>query len=77
MKILITGFLCFFFLHSFGQVTGKFITTGSAPIPFANVLLLKSMDSSLVKAALTDEKGVFRMEPIGAGQYILRFSAVG
>ncbi|MDR3714616.1 MAG: outer membrane beta-barrel family protein [Puia sp.] len=58
-------------------LTGLFTTAGGAAIPFANVLLLKAFDSSLVKAAVTDEKGSFQFDHIAAGKYLLRFSAVG
>jgi len=78
MKIILFNFLLFCFLqNSFGQVSGKFATTAGRPIPFANVLLLNSIDTTLVKAALTNEKGDYQIEDIVPGKYMLRFSSIG
>ncbi|KAA2239367.1 TonB-dependent receptor [Chitinophaga agrisoli] len=63
--------------EAFAQVSGKVSLPDGQPIPYANVLLLKSADSSLVKAALTNEQGAYQLEDIGAGSYILRFSYIG
>ncbi|HEX9512565.1 MAG TPA: outer membrane beta-barrel family protein [Puia sp.] len=60
-----------------GQVSGKLTTAGEQPITFANVLLLKSPDSSLVKATVTNEKGEYHFDNIGVGKYMLRISSVG
>ena len=71
--LLLSGFIP----AAFGQVSGRLTTATGQPIPFANVLLLKSSDSSLVKAALTDEKGAYRIAPVTPGQYLLRYSNIG
>ncbi|GLU57138.1 outer membrane beta-barrel protein [Dyadobacter frigoris] len=78
MKSLLL-FLIFFGLiqNSFGQVTGKFVTEKDQPIPFATVLLLNPVDSSLVKGSLTSETGEFKIENIPARSYLLRFTGVG
>ncbi|MFC5408923.1 TonB-dependent receptor domain-containing protein [Larkinella bovis] len=60
-----------------GQITGYFTTLAGQPVPFANVLLLKSADSSLVKATLTSEQGFFRLETVPPGTYRLRVSSLG
>ena len=78
MKILLFTLLSFGSLQvAFGQVSGTLTTAGGQPISSANVLLLKSGDSSLVKAAVTDEKGAYQMENIPPGKYMLRISSVG
>lgn len=59
-----------------GQISGRLTSVGGLPIPFANILVLKSADSVLVKAVVTDEKGAYAIG-IGPGRYILRFSCVG
>jgi iron complex outermembrane receptor protein len=56
-----------------GVVTDK----QNKSVEFANVVLLNSTDSSLVKAALTDESGKFTFEGIGAGNYILIVAQIG
>lgn len=78
MKASLFNFLFFILLqNSFGQVTGKITTADGQPIAFANVLLLNSIDTSLVKATLTDDKGDFRLQNINPGKYILRLSSIG
>ena len=59
------------------QVSGQLTTTTGNPIPLANVLLLEGKDSALVKAALTDEKGSYRIGNIRPGKYVLRYSSMG
>jgi iron complex outermembrane recepter protein len=66
-----------FFLSASAQISGRFTTTNSQPASFANVLLLKSADSTLVKAALTDEKGTYSIPFPPAGKYLLRFTGMG
>lgn len=60
-----------------GQVSGHLRTAAGQPIPFANVLLLKSPDSSLVKAALTDEAGHYQLAVSDTGTYFVRSSSIG
>ncbi len=60
MKILLSTLL-FLWLqqNTLGQVSGK-LTVDGQPIPFANVLLLNSADTSLVKGTLTNQEGFTR-----------------
>lgn len=44
---------------------------------FANVLLMKSADSTLVKGALTSESGTFELKEIPGGSYYIQASFVG
>ncbi|GAB3193835.1 outer membrane receptor protein involved in Fe transport [Pontibacter aydingkolensis] len=61
-----------------GKISGKLVEVDSkAPVGFANVVLLTAKDSSLVTGATTDIEGVFILERIPAGQFILRASMVG
>jgi iron complex outermembrane receptor protein len=78
MKIVFLNFLFFCFLqNTSGQVSGKLTTGNGEPIPLANVLLLNSRDTSLVKATLTKENGAYHVENISQGSYILRLSSTG
>lgn len=78
MKTLLLNVLLFCFLtDTVGQVSGRLTGAAGQPIPFANVLLLKATDTSLVKAALTDEKGDYLIQHASPGKYFLRFSSVG
>jgi len=78
MKIVFFSFLFFCFLqNTSGQVSGKLATGNGEPIPFANVLLLTSRDTSLVKATLTKENGYYEVENVSPGSYTLRVSSTG
>jgi len=69
--------ILFSFQHLSAQISGRLITSDQQPAALANVFLLKYPDSSLVKAALTDEQGKFKIENIPTGNYFLRVSGVG
>ena len=78
MKVVFFTFLLiFFFQNAVGQVSGKLVNANAQPVPFANVLLLNSKDSLLVKTTLTNETGSYRVENISKGLYVLRISSAG
>lgn len=80
MKYLFVNlFLIFLLPEAFSQirVTGKITATDGTPIPFANVLLLSSADSSLVKGTLANENGTYLIERVRHGNYLLRVSSIG
>ncbi len=56
-----------------GTVTDK----TNQPIANANVLLLRNTDSTLVKGAVTNEKGVYAFDRLTPGSYLLSFSFTG
>ncbi|WP_299707863.1 outer membrane beta-barrel family protein [uncultured Pontibacter sp.] len=58
-------------------VAGKVLESADKPLGYANVLLLKAADSSLVKGTLTDEAGAFLFEGIAIGKYKVVASMVG
>jgi iron complex outermembrane receptor protein len=62
---------------SYAQLSGKLETSTHDPVPFANVLLLSAIDSSLTKGTLTNESGEYHIDDIPKGDFLLRFSAVG
>ncbi|MBB6126530.1 outer membrane beta-barrel family protein [Mucilaginibacter lappiensis] len=77
-KTLYLNILCFLLMqNAFGQISGKLVTTDGKPLVFANVLLVKAADTSVVKNAQTNAKGIYRIEDIAAGTYKLRLSSVG
>ena len=49
----------------------------AVPISFANVLLIKTIDSTLVKGTITKENGGFLLENIAEGQYMVTTSMMG
>ncbi|PKV76085.1 outer membrane beta-barrel family protein [Pontibacter ramchanderi] len=58
-------------------IAGKVLETADKPLGYANVLLLKAADSSLVKGTLSDESGAFLFEGIAVGRYKVVASMVG
>jgi iron complex outermembrane recepter protein len=56
-----------------GVVTDK----QNKSVEFANVVLLNTTDSTLVKAAITDEAGKFTFEGIAPGDYIIMVAQIG
>ncbi|MEO6718891.1 MAG: TonB-dependent receptor [Ferruginibacter sp.] len=63
--------------YAVAQVSGKIVSAKDEPIAAANVLLLKSTDSSLIKAALSGQDGTYVLENIAAGKYLVRISSTG
>lgn len=74
--ISITFFLSF---QVFGQsqVSGLLLESGSKPLPFANVLLLQAKDSSLVKGAVTNERGRYSFENMSNDSYLIKAFMIG
>ncbi|MDB5230599.1 MAG: TonB-dependent receptor, partial [Chitinophagaceae bacterium] len=75
-------FLCFCFsIRSIAQtgvsITGQVTDQNNQPIEFANVLLIKTADSSQVKAVVTDKKGKFTIAAVMPAAYVLRCSYIG
>jgi outer membrane receptor protein involved in Fe transport len=63
---------------AYGQkVRGKVLEKDGKPLPFANVLLLSSKDSTLVKGAVTAENGSFSIENTKQGTYLVVVSMIG
>ena len=70
-------FILFAFQYATAQLSGKVTGTDGNPIPYAVISLLHNKDSSVVRSTVTNEKGVFQMEAIGTGSYILKISSIG
>lgn len=67
-------------IFSFSQdlsVTGKVVDEQGSPIPFANVILMTKMDSTVVKGTSTDDNGVFSLNAFGSDTYNFRISYIG
>lgn len=65
------------FAQNKGRVSGSLLDEKSKPLSFANVLLHKAKDSTLVKAIFSDESGKFSFEQIADNQYFISVSMVG
>lgn len=67
-----------FSLHALPQtIIGKVQDSDGKALPFANVLLLHSKDSTLVKGAASDETGHYRIDHVHSGTYLLAATMVG
>ena len=79
MKKIIIFLLFCSTISSFSQeytVSGNIQNTEGTPVLYANVLLLKSSDSTIVKGTSTDEKGTFAFESVLAGNYVVTASYI-
>ncbi len=76
---IITLFLLSFSLFAqekIGKISGTITDAAHKPLDAATVQLLKAENKTLVKAAVTNKMGVFEIEKLAAGKYILSVSAV-
>jgi hypothetical protein len=60
-----------------GSLRGSLRSQDGKPLEFANVLLLRASDSSLVKGALSDAQGQFAFADVRPGAYRLRAQQLG
>ncbi|MVN92569.1 TonB-dependent receptor domain-containing protein [Mucilaginibacter aquatilis] len=60
-----------------GKISGSLITDSGKPADFATVTLLRAKDSSVVKSSLSNEAGVYSIERIAAGTYLVKATVVG
>jgi outer membrane receptor protein involved in Fe transport len=58
-------------IYSQSRIYGKIVDTTGKPIANANVLLLNSKDSVLVRGTLTIEGGTYSFENINTGKYLV------
>ncbi|MEL7251692.1 MAG: outer membrane beta-barrel protein [Bacteroidota bacterium] len=79
-RLCCTLVVCFSSFALFAQsadISGQIITDEGAAAEFANVLLLVTADSSVVKLELSDEKGNYKFQDVDAGDYIVRVQGIG
>ena len=77
MKTLILILITINFTRSQTMLKGVVQNDLGKPLSFANILLLKSSDSSFVKGSLSAENGNYFIENVKAGKYVVMASAVG
>lgn len=58
-------------------ITGRVTDATHQPVPFANVLLLSTADSSLVKGGVAGDDGRFTLNALSGGSYFLKVMMVG
>lgn len=69
--------LSFLFSQVHSQSLSGLVQENNKPLSFVNISLLKAKDSSLVKAAVTDNNGYYRIEKVQPGSYVLSASRIG
>lgn len=74
--VFLVFFSCFGSTQEF-TVRGTITDSINKPVPFVNVLLLRSADSLLVKGAISDEKGMFIIATGESGTFMLVYSYSG
>jgi iron complex outermembrane receptor protein len=80
MKIFVRFLLFLFCSYTIAQsasVSGYLQDEKQIPVPFTNVILYSMVDSSLVKAGITTEKGFYQLNGIPKGSYFMEFSSLG
>ncbi len=80
MKSTFTILAFVFSVSLFGQmgmITGIVADDKEAGLEFANVILVNSKDSSMVKAGISDASGKFELENIPSGNYKIRVELLG
>jgi iron complex outermembrane receptor protein len=60
-----------------GKITGSVITEQGKPADYATVTLLRAKDSSVVKSSLTNEAGLYAIERVNTGTYIIKATIIG
>ncbi|TAD99799.1 MAG: hypothetical protein EAZ97_07795 [Bacteroidetes bacterium] len=60
-----------------GSITGKVLDENAESVVSANILLLKVKDSSLVRGAVSNLEGIFEINGIDNGNYLLSVRMVG
>jgi hypothetical protein len=80
MKYLYIFLLCLLTtgaLSAQAEIVATVMDSTGTTLPGANAVLLRSSDSLLTSFGTTDNNGVFRMENVAAGDYLLRVTFLG
>ncbi|PJJ83501.1 outer membrane beta-barrel family protein [Mucilaginibacter auburnensis] len=59
------------------KITGTLNDGAAKPVEFATVSLLRAADSSIVKGALSNEKGNYAFDNVAKGSYVIKATSVG
>jgi len=59
------------------QISGTVLDSKNAAVAYANVLLLRAADTTLVRGAVTNDNGSFQINGIAGGTYLLEVSMLG
>lgn len=78
------SFLLFLFLISVpnnvtaqSQIKGEVVGEDGQPLAYANILLMKATDNTLIKGEVTSETGTYLIRDLTPGKYILAINMLG
>lgn len=80
MRYILVLIFVFFVSSSFAQFKVKGVlkdSTENKPLAYANIALIKQLDSLFISGTTTDEKGLFTLNVPDTGNYFLRISFLG
>ena len=61
-----------------GMISGRVVEKKSGnPVEYANIIVLRQNDSSMVNGALSDARGSFRVDRLPPGRYLVRVNFIG
>ncbi len=62
----------------FGSISGSVVDKLTLqPVEYANLVLFRIKDSTMISGAITNQKGIFRMDKVPYGKYYLMVSFIG
>ena len=64
-------------VHGQSHIYGRITNLNGLPLPSATILLIRSVDSSIVKGVITDIAGTYSISKIPAGAYSISCSNTG
>lgn len=59
------------------EINGEIMTVTNEHLPYANLVVFKASDSSMVKGAMSDGLGLFLVEKVPSGKYYVSASILG
>ncbi|WP_316805789.1 outer membrane beta-barrel family protein [Pedobacter agri] len=65
------------FAQNLYKITGKIVDEKAVPVPFAIVRVLNFPDTSLVKSVSSNQDGLYEINQLKSGNYLLSISVVG
>ena len=75
IKLLILSTLASTSINTYAQcIEGGIKDTSNNPVIYANVILLNASDSTFFKGSVSDDQGMFRIDGVQKGNYILKLS---
>jgi len=77
LLVILFSFILLYTAVAQVTITGLVVDLTSNPVSHANVLLLRQTDSSLVKGTITNDNGLYTLEKITEGKYLLSYSFTG